>query len=125
MFQWSNRTRPGTLCHTSATSSPSRTAKIRASNPRDKTVHIECAVSQVSRHQTRILNYLHSSTQRSNWSNWSNRPKPGTLGHTSAISLPNYKSKNSCQRPQRQDGAHKMCRLPSLSSPNTNSQLSS
>ena len=65
-------------------------AKIRASDPRDKTVHIKCAVSQVSRHLTRILNYLHSSTQRSKHSK---RSKPGTQGHTSATSLREQNSK--------------------------------
>jgi len=42
------------------------------SDPRDKTVHLECAVSQNPRHQTRTLNYLQSRTKRSRFV-----PSPG------------------------------------------------
>ena len=56
-------------------------------------MHIYCAVSQFSRHQTRILNHLRSRTKRTKRTERSKRSKPGTQCHTSATSLRKQTSK--------------------------------
>ena len=99
----SYRPKPGTQGDTSVTSLRKQKSKLPCKHPRDKTVHMECAVSQNTRHQTRTLNHLQSSANRSNRpkrSKWSYRPKPGTQGDTSVTSLRKQKSKLPCKRPQ-------------------------
>ena len=68
------RSKPGTQCHTSATSLRKQISKLRVSEPREKTVHMKCAVTQDSLTPHRSPLPAPSS-------------KPGTQCHTSATSL--------------------------------------
>jgi len=67
------RPSPGTQCLTSTTPLRKQISKFRVDDPKYKTVHMKCAVSQIPRHQTRILNYLQSRTNLPR----SNVPGPG------------------------------------------------
>ena len=87
---------PGTQCHTSATSLRKQNSKLRESDPRHKTVHMKCAVTQTSKAGLNLPT-LHFFVHV---------PCPGTQCHTSATSLRKQNSKLRESDP-RHGAAHK------------------